>query len=441
MAKLVEINFLCGNLCLPGHKALLPGGNLQYCRGQGRVDEIVITGLGPVAPNGVGREMFWEALQGGKSGIRRISRFDPSGCLSQIAGEVPPGWVEAVKPFPEQRSWTSHLVITASHLALADAGIDKKEFAKSRAGIFLGISSSDMEFGEKEYAIFQQTGLPNPHVISSSFPHAAAHDIAGEFKCSGQVVTVSSGCTSGLLSIIQAAETILKGKAEIALAGGGDAPLTSFVISCLCAAGLHPTSYNDRPDAASRPFDARRDGGVASEGAGMIVLESAERARLRGRRAYARIKGWGIANAYSPLTVKSSFVSSITEALQKAKLSPEMVDYICAHAPGIKFTDRAETEAVKKVFGRHAYNLPISSIKSTVGNPLAAAGPLQVIATSLAIKNQYIPPTTNYEYPDPHCDLDYVPNKGRVARVKRALVNVLGFGGSIVSMVCAGQEA
>ena len=401
--------------------------------------EVVVTGLGPVAPNGVGKKMFWEALREGKSGIRRISRFQTATCLSQIAGEVPPEWVEAVKPFPNKnRSWSSHLLITASHLALEDAGINKKELASNKAGIFLGLSSSDMELGEREYAFFQQTGSPKPHVIAASFPHAAAHEVAGEFKCPGQVITVSSGCTSGLLSLIQAAEAIGRGEIEIALAGGGDAPLTAFVISCLCTAGLHPTSYNDRPAAASRPFDAQRDGGVASEGAGMVVIESAARARLRGKEACVRIGGWGIANAYSPLTVKSSFVSSITEALQKAKLSPGMVDYICAHAPGIKFTDQAETEAIKKAFGRHAYNLPVSSIKSMIGNPLAAAGPLQVIATSLAIKNRYIPPTINYDYPDPHCDLDYVPNKGRVARIKRALINVLGFGGSIVSMICSG---
>ena len=402
------------------------------------MSEIVVTGLGPVAPNGVGKEGFWKALREGRSGIRRISRFDPTDCLSQIAGEIPTEWVETVKPFPEEkRAWSTHLVITAAHLALEDAGIGKKELAGDKAGIFLGISTNDMELGEKEYALFRQSGSSNSHVISSSFPHAAAHEIAAEFKCPGQVVTVSSGCTAGLLSIIYAAEAILKGEVEIALAGGGDAPLTPFVISCLCSAGLHPTTFNEQPDAASRPFDARRDGGVASEGAGMVVLESAAGARLRGAQSYARIAGWGIANAYSPLAVLSAFVASITGALQQAKFSTEMIDYICAHAPGIKFTDKAETEAVKKVFGRHAYNLPMSSIKSMIGNPLAAAGPLQVIATALAIQNQYIPPTINYTYPDPRCDLDYVPNRGRVARVKRALVNVLGFGGSIVSVACA----
>ncbi len=402
------------------------------------MNEVVITGLGPVAPNGVGKKDFWQALQEGKSGIRRISRFDPTGCPSQIAGEIPVEWVEAVKPFSgEKRAWSTHLLITAAHLALEDAGISKKRLAGEKVGIFLGISTNDMELGEKEYAFFRQSGCSNPHVISASFPHAAAHEISSELKCPGQVVTVSSGCTAGLLSIIYAAEAILKGEVEIALAGGGDAPLTPFVISCLCSAGLHPTSFNEHPEAASRPFDARRDGGVASEGAGMVVLESAGGAQLRGAQNYARVAGWGIANAYSPLSVLSAFVTSIAGALQQAKFSTGTVDYICAHAPGIKFTDKVETEAVKKVFGQHAYNLPVSSIKSMIGNPLAAAGPLQVIATALAMQNQYIPPTVNYTDPDPHCDLDYVPNRGRVARVKRALVNVLGFGGSIVSMACA----
>ncbi|RJX27996.1 MAG: beta-ketoacyl-[acyl-carrier-protein] synthase family protein [Dethiobacter sp.] len=398
--------------------------------------EVVITGLGPVAPNGVGKESFWNALKEGKSGIRRISRFDPDGSISRIAGEVPPEWVEAISPFPgTKRAWSTHMVITAAHLAMDDAGISKAEFSKSLSGIYVGISTNDMEFGEREYETFKHSGSTKANVISSSFPHAAASEIAGEFKCAGRVMTVSTACSSGILSIISGAESILRGENDLVLAGGGDAPLTPFVVSCFSSAGLHPTSYNDSPLMASRPFDAKRDGGVLSEGAGMIVIENSERARLRGAKVYARISGWGVANATSPLSVTLSFVSSITQALQKAKLPLNMLDYICAHAPGIKFTDKVETEAIKNVFGQYAYNLPVSSIKSMIGNPLSAAGPLQVITTALVIQNKFIPPTVNYEHPDPACDLDYVPNRGRVARVRNALINLLGVGGCIVSMV------
>lgn len=398
--------------------------------------EAVITGLGPVTPIGVGQKEFWEALKAGKSGIRLFSRFHNDQCVPQVAGEIPREWIlKGDLPPQNGEAWCTSLVVTAGRKALEDAGISKEEFSRCSTGVRVGISTIDMEVGEREYDFFKLSGSTKSSVVNSSFPHASASELAREFKCSGKVLTFSSACSAGLVSIISAAESILKGEEEMILAGGGDAPLTPFLLACFSAAGLHPVDCEGDPVEASRPFDARRKGGVMAEGAGMILLESLERARNRRAKIYARVAGWGIANATSPLTAKSSFVSAILQALERARLPLDKVDYISAHAPGIKFTDKVEVEAIKEVFGRLAYNIPVSSIKSMIGNPLAAAGPLQVIATALALKNSYLPPTINYECPDPGLDLDFVPNKGRYARVKSALVNSFGIGGLIATLL------
>lgn len=403
--------------------------------------KVVITGLGSVASNGVGKENFWKALCEGRSGIRRITSFDPSAYPSQIAGEIPREWIKEAKPGTQNgRGWGTQLVITAAHMALQDAGISHEEFASSRSGIWVGISTSDIGVVETEYEYFKENGFTKPTNVYSSFPHAAASELAFELKCPGNVVTVATGCPSGILSIIYAVESILSGKTELALAGGGDAPLSPLAYASFCSAGLVPSTFNDDPQTASRPFDARRDGGVLSEGSGMLVLENAERAFLRGAEIYAEISGWGISNASSPKHLKSSIVSSLSQALRKSSLNLTEVDYISAHAPGDKFIDKMEVKAIKEVFGDYAYNLPVSSIKSMIGNPLAASGPLQVVAAAQTIQNKFIPPTINYRYPDPQCDLDCVPNKGRVARVDTALINMHGIGGSNASLVVRRYE-
>ena len=402
--------------------------------------DVVITGLGAVAPNGLGKENFWNALIEGKSGIRRITRFDTSGYPSQIAGEIPSEWIEGVEPYPKNgRGWGTQLVITAAHLALKDANISHEDFASLRSGIWVGISTSDIGVVETAYEYFKENGFSKPTNVYSSFPHAAASELAVELKCSGNVVTLSTGCPSGIFSLIYAVESILSGQTEIALAGGGDAPLSPLAYASFCSAGMLSAKYNHDPEAASRPFDAKRDGGVLSEGSGMILLEDAEHASLRGAKIYGRITGWGMSNADSPRHLKSSIVSSISGALRKACLPAVKIDYISAHAPGDIFIDKMEIKAIKEVFGGHAYNLPVGSIKSMIGNPLAASGPLQVIAAAQVIQNKYIPPTINYEYPDPYCDLDCVPNKGRVARVDTVLVNLHGIGGSNASLVVTGS--
>lgn len=400
--------------------------------------EVVITGLGPVAPNGVGKVQFWNSLKSGESGIRRISRFEEQGYLPQIAGVVPADWL------PDNDSANGarqrRLIASAAHLALEDAAISRDDFCKYASGIRVGVSMVDMAVGEQEYDCFKASGNARPYLLADSFPHAPATDIARELQCLGRVLTYSAACSSGLVSVISAAESIQRNEAELMLAGGGDAPLTPFMVSSFAAAGLHPPRFGNDPAAASRPFDAGREGGVLAEGAGMVVLESAERVRLRGANAYARIVGWGIANAASPKGLKTAYVSAMNQALQNARLSPDMIDYVSAHAPGIPISDVMEIEAIKDVFRDNAYNIPVTSIKSMIGNPLAASGALQVIAAAQVIEHKYIPPTTNYRCPDGRCDLDCVPNRGRVARVRNVLVNSSGFGGCVACVIMSSPE-
>jgi 3-oxoacyl-(acyl-carrier-protein) synthase len=395
--------------------------------------EVAITGLGPVAPNGVGRCAYWEALANGKSGIRRISI---NGHSDYIVGQVPDQWVksaETTTPDPHI-SRCARLILLAATMALNDAGIGREEFSTSRSGIKIGVSTIDMEAGEVEYESFKNSGTIRSSVLAATIPHAAASQMARELQCYGEVLTFSVACSSGLVSIISAAESILAGEADVVLAGGGDAPLTPFLISCFRAAGLYPDNLSCEPSDACRPFDARREGGILSEGAGVVVLENVERARRRGARIYATISGWGIANATSSLSLRTSFASAMASTLHNASLQPCGVDYICAHAPGDRIVDRSEIRAIKEAFGDFAYNLPVSSIKSMIGNPLAAAGALQVIAAVQAIQAKFIPPTINYREPDPQCDLDCVPNKGRVARVDSVLINSAGIGGCTASL-------
>ncbi len=403
-----------------------------------KMPDVVITGLGPVAPSGLGKETYWESFETGRSGIRYFSRHRDNGTV-QIVGEVPREWFVNGAPFDESKqAWSTFMVVHASHLALEDAGLDSESFASRSSGIRVGISTIDMEVGEREYDHFKVSGTTHPTVVASSFPHAPASVIARELKCSGRVFTNSAACTAGVLSIISATESIASGDTEVQLAGGGDAPLTPFLISCLHSAGLHPVvpeGFNGNPQELGKPFDARRVGGVLGEGAGMVLLENYPEARRRGARIYGRILGWGISNATSPLNVRAAFASAMEQALRMSKLRPASIDYICAHAPGIKITDREEVKAIKQIFGRHAYHIPVSSIKGTIGNPLAAAGPLQLICTLQAMEHQYVPPTLNYSEPDPALDLDFVPNRGRTARLKTALVNSFGIGGGVACLI------
>jgi len=398
--------------------------------------EVVVTGLGPVSSVGIGNENYWKALKKGRSGIKHISLFDTKGLSCCIGGEIDNQWISEDGGWSKKKvSRSTNFIINAARLALKDAGITEAEFAAGSPAIFVGSSTTDMDIVEKEYLSFKAVGLVQSTSVFSSSPHAAASELASEFKCSGKAITIATGCSAGLVSIASGAEAILRGEADMVLAGGGDAPLTPFLLASFTSAGLLSTRYNDNPTLASRPFDAKRDRGILSEGAGMLLLESAEKARERKARIYGKIGGWGMSNASSPKAMKSAFRASIADTLKMAYFEPEKVDYICANAPGDILVDKMEVKAIKDIFGTYAYNLPISSIKSMIGYPLAGCGPLQVIAALKAMQDNFVPPTLNYKYPEAGFDLDFVPEKGRTSRVNSALVNLSGLGGSIISLL------
>jgi 3-oxoacyl-[acyl-carrier-protein] synthase II len=329
------------------------------------------------------------------------------------------------------------MILAAVHLALDDAGLSRQNFALCNSAIVIGVSLIDMEMTEKEFRSFKETGLLSPSTLASANPHAPATHVARELHCNGKVITYAGTCSSGLISISTGAEMILRGEADVVLAGGGDSCITPFVVSGFTVAGLHPASFGEDPTAECRPFDEASEGGVLAEGAGIVVLESAEHARQRGAHVYAGVTGWGSANATSLMSSRDAFASAMEQALAKAGIAPGMIDYVSAHAPGIKLSDRLEVAAIKRVFGHQAYNLAVSSIKSMIGNPLAASGPLQVIAAVQSMKHSFLPPTINLNNPDTGCDLDFVPHLGRIARVATAMINSSGIGGCIASLILA----
>lgn len=402
--------------------------------------EVVITGLGPVAPNGIGKESYWHAVKKGQSGVKRIMSFNPAGLSCQIAGEIDQADLEESSrclnsPAPDSKA--CKLSVIAALLALEDAGLSPKELNPYKSAIFMGVSTTDMEVVQKECDGLHRNEATSPDALVKAYPHAPAVAISQALKAYGKVITISTACTSGLNSIIFGAEAIKRGEHDLVIAGGVDTPLSKVVMSSFCAAKMVPTSFNDEPEKASRPFDAQREGGVLSEGAGVVILEKKSNVLRRGGKIYASVSGGGLSTMCSLLKMKADIYDAMQSALEKAALLPGEIDYISACAPGDLVIDGMETQAIKDLFKARAYSVAISSIKSMIGNPGAASGPLQAIAAALSIENSFIPPTINLKEPGKSCDLDYVPQKGRTARVNHALVNVRGLGGSISSLVLA----
>jgi len=400
---------------------------------------VVITGIGVVAPNGIGKDAFWDALVKGKSGISRITSFDPSDLPTQIAGEVRD--FDPTQFIPGERwktmSRQNQLAIAAASLALEDAGL-REGVGLARGSCFIGTSNPSYDLIEGEFLKF--TG---PQGLSGAYPWAlkaidpfsscsAISQLTGMFEGS---TTFSTSCTAGLNSIGHAFWQIRSGRLDIALAGSVDAAIFPITFLFFCAAGIM-SRRNDSPEAASRPFDRDRDGGVLAEGAAMLVLEEAESAMRRGARIYAEVLGYGeTAKSVEPNNLKEALVYSMRSALRDASVGPAEIDYICAHAPSDPVTDVIETAAIKEVMGPRAYMCAISSIKSVIGNPQSAAGPMQAAASALALATGTIPPTINLDAPDPECDLDYVPWHPRRSNAQFALVNSHGINGTDASLV------
>ena len=403
-------------------------------------NRVVITGIGILAPNGIGLEAFWESLLAGRSGIGPITLFDANGYKSRIAGEIknfnPDDYIEP-ELRPQRMARHTQLAYAAAMMALKDAGLDPNNLElPSPTPVVIGVSTSAIDVIENVYFAMRDKG-PNRAPTTSaaaSIPQAAANVIADRIGISAKAATVSSACPSGVDALSDAAAMIRSGEAEIAIAGGADAPITPLTMASFIASGLS-SSRNDEPEKASRPFDLDRDSGVISEGACVMVLENLERAEARGARLYIEISGYGKQRDLDPQKPAYGLEDSMRIALANAHRTTDDVDYICAYGPGHPVLDAAEVSVIKKVFQRRAYEVPVSSIKGVTGNPLAAGGPFQVASCALVIRDQIIVPTANHETPDPACDLDFVPKRARKAKVNCALVNVRGLGGNASSLV------
>jgi len=402
---------------------------------------VVITGIGVLSPNGIGRNAFWKALQEGESGIAPVSRFDASNYRSRIAGEVRMDPLQYLSPKRVRRlSFFTQMAIVAAKEAVADSGVDLKQLAPEDIGVVFCSAAGGMDRAEEQHDIMRDRGLQrvDPLFTAAMIPNAASGELSLEFGAQGISLTISTACSSGANAIGYAFECIKSGRADLVLAGGAEAPIAPLTYGAFSVA--HQLSaLNDFPKEASRPFEREREGMVLSEGAAVLVLEELKQALSRDARIYAEVVGYGITtDAYSMQTLDptgGSAARAIQIALKTARLTAADVDYVCAHAVGSHRGDRKETNALKRAFKDQALKIPVSSIKSMIGHPFGAAGALQVVAGLQTMTTGIISPTINYEFSDPECDLDVVPNEARSGKIQTVLINSFGLGGNNASLI------
>ena len=406
---------------------------------------VVITGLGVVSPLGVGVEVFWDSLTRGIPGVRRISRFDPSGLPSQMAGEIPN--FDPLQYLPRRDVVRTDLFIqyalAAAQEAIADAKL-RLEGQRDRVGVSVGSSMGGLPLLLRSYDQFLAEGSEgvSPYALPGLLPNMAAGWISMRAGARGPIAAAATACAAGNQAIGDAFRAIQRGEADAMLAGGTDALIHPIIIAGFCA--LRALSRrNADPERASRPFDAGRDGFVLAEGAGILVLEALDIAQGRGAHVYAELVGYGVsADAHHPTAPSTEGPArAMSLALADAGLRPEDIDYVNAHGTSTPHNDINETRAIKEAFGSHAHQLAVSSTKSMTGHLIGAAGAVEAIATALALERGLVPPTINYESPDPECDLDYVPNSARKARIRAAISNGFAFGGTNATLVFRRADA
>jgi 3-oxoacyl-[acyl-carrier-protein] synthase II len=404
---------------------------------------VVITGLGVVAPNGIGKETFWQNLVAGKSAIDYISAFDPSPYPCHVAGEVrdfdPKAFMTSRKA--KMMGRFSQFAIAATRLAFEDALLTIGPDLAPLTSIFYGTSingGGDVAAEALESLLREGVAGINPWAALEYPPHAPSSYVAIEFGITGPALSVSSNCCTGIDAINEGFEHIAKGASTVAVVGGVDAPIFPLAFGAFCALGAL-TKRNDSPKTASRPYDRLRDGIVIAEGAATLILEELEFARDRGARIYGEVLGHG--SASEAIGMRKGDLSgkrmaaAITQAIREAGLTAENIDHVNAHGSSLPDYDICDTNAFKEALGEQAYRIPISSIKSMIGQPVSAAGTIQAAAACLSIRDQIVPPTINQEVADPQCDLDYAPNASRVSRVRHVLINGHSFGGSVAALV------
>lgn len=407
---------------------------------------VVITGIGAVSPNGIGREVFWEATKAGRSGVRRLTRFDASSFPVQVAGEVV-GFREDDYTRPKDRPHVSRvapLAIAAVEEALADAGLNPRELSRDRLrgiGVLVGSGGGAGEFTEEQYRLYYsgKEKQCSVYVIPTSTIGTLASEISMRFGFRGLSHVVSTGCTSSTDALGYACRTIQAGVLDVMIAGGVDAPIAPLVLRGFILMRILTTRWNHCPERASRPFSRDRDGFVLAEGSWFFVLEELQHARARGARVYGEIAGYGsTCEAYHRVRLEECGeepARAMAMAIEEAGIAAERIDYINYHGTSTELNDRIETRAVKLAFQQHAYRLAGSSLKSLIGHPQGACGAAGVAATLLAMRDGLLPPTINLDVPDPECDLDYVPRIGRRIEIEYAVANCIAFGSKNSALV------
>ncbi|WP_026174345.1 beta-ketoacyl-ACP synthase II [Effusibacillus pohliae] len=409
---------------------------------------VVVTGMGVISPVGNTVSAFWESLVAGKSGVGRVTRFDASEYPCQIAAEVkdfnPEDYID--KREARRMDRFAQYAVAAAKMAMEDSKLQITEENAERVGVYVGSGIGGLETLMEQYQILLEKGprRVSPFFIPMMIGDMATGQISIFFGAKGPNSSPISACATGTNAIGDAYKIIERGAADVMITGGSEATILPLALAGFSAAKALATKFNDQPEKASRPFDRDRDGFVMGEGSGILILEELEHAKRRGAPIYAEIIGYGMSgDAYhitQPAPEGEGAARAMREALLDAGIRPEEVDYINAHGTSTDYNDKFETIAIKKVFGEHAYKLAVSSTKSMTGHLLGAAGGVEAIACVKALQEQILPPTINLENPDPDCDLDYVPNEARKAKVNVVMSNSFGFGGHNASILLRKYE-
>lgn len=404
---------------------------------------VAITGLGAITPLGQSKDQLWTSLCNGKSGIEKITDFDTSDYGVKIAGEIkdfePGKWFD--KKQERRLDRFTQFAIAASILAVEDSGLDFDKIDRNRAGTIIGAGIGGIHETEAQHKVLLEKGPSrvSPFTIPRLMTNAAPGHVAIKFGIRAANFSVITACASGSHAIVQAFRIVQEGMADVMIAGGTEAAITP-----LCVSAFHNmkalSTRNDNPHNASRPFDKDRDGFVMSEGSGMIILEELETAKKRNAHIYAELLGFAMSNdAYhiaSPHPEGKGACIAMKEAIMGSKLNPEQITYINAHATSTLMGDEIEVDAIKQIFGNNIKNLSVSSTKSMLGHQLGASGGIEALICALVIDKNVMPPTINYETPDPNCNgIDFIPNKAREGEIENVMSNSFGFGGHNVSIV------
>ena len=408
---------------------------------------VVVTGVGAITPYGEGARRYWDGLKAGQSAIRPLSLFNPDRVASRVAAEVHEWSPERIVSEKDLRRLprVGIMAIGSAREAFQDAGIDPAGLPLEelrRVAVILGTSSGGIEFAEEQYRLFftgEQDGRCYPFAVSSAFVGMLSSEVSIAFGLRGLSHVVSTGCTSSTDAMGYALRTIQGGQADVVVTGGADCCITPAIVDCYGRMKCVSTRYNDAPERASRPFNRDRDGFVIGEGSWTVILEEREHAIRRGAPVYAEVRGYGATcDAFHRVQIMPTGEESARAmqlALEDAGVPAGCIQYVNLHGTSTPLNDKTETAAIKLAFGRHAYGVATSATKSLIGHPQGAAGAAGAVATLMAMKEGFLHPTINYENPDPECDLDYVPNRGRPREVDFAMCNTIAFGSKNAALV------